>query len=290
MELSAEEKVMRIGELSKKAGISKQLIHYYLRMEYLHKPVYKKGNQAYYDQSHLERLRFLQKCNDEAIPLSYASAMWERKTKSSPVQKTKRVPKGYPESRTRDQIIRDASQIFLQKGYSNTTIAEIMDRVGITKPSFYYYFRNKKDLYLTCLNSIFDAFSKRALDSIRKEKTPLGRLEQRWKAGHGHSKRVLTSINLLKESLRQEDAEESSRAEEILRKAWVDPLTRDLERGIESGVIRSINSEIASFALISLLDTFSYREILDKKFGSDKVLEAVYDLVLHGLLQANKSG
>lgn len=290
MELSPEEKVMRIGQLAKKTGISKQLIHYYLRMDYLHKPVYKKGNQAYYDQSHLERLRFLKNCNEEAIPLSYASAIWERKTKHSPAQKIKRIPKDYSESRTKDQIIRDASQLFLQKGYSNTTIAEIMERVGITKPSFYYYYRNKKDLYLACLDSIFEAFSKKALDSIRKEKTPLGRLEQRWKAGHGHSKRVLTSINLLKESLRQEDAEERLRAEEILRKAWVDPLTRDLERGIKSGVIRNINSEIASFTLISMLDTFSYREILDKKFGSALVLETVYDLVLHGLLQANSEG
>ena len=158
-----------------------------------------------------------------------------------------------------------------------------MDSVGITKPSFYYYFKNKKDLYITCLSSIFDAFSKRALDSIRREKTPTGRLEKRWKAGHAHSSRVLTSINLLKDSLRQDDIEERLRAEEILRKAWVDPLAKDLERGIVRGDFRPVNSEIASFALISLLETFSYRDILDAKYGPDQVLETVYSLVLHGL-------
>jgi AcrR family transcriptional regulator len=289
LELSLDEKVMRIGELSKRSGISKQLIHYYLRMEYLHPPVYKKGNQAFYDLLHLERLLFLQKCNEEAIPLSYASAMWKRKFKNKPNQKPKRQTGEYPESKTREQIIHDASQIFLQKGYSNTTIAEIMESVGITKPSFYYYFKNKKDLYLTCLDSIFDAFSKRSLDNIRKEKTPIKRLEQRWKAGHSHSNRVLTSINLLKESLRQEDEEQRGRAEAILRRAWVDPLTRDLERGIRSGSIRPVHSEIASFALISLLDTFSYREILDKKYGPEIVLESVYDLILHGLLMPQQS-
>ena len=99
---------------------------------------------------------------------------------------------------------------------------------------------------------------------------------------------MLTSINLLKESLRQEELEERTRAEEILRKAWVDPLTKDLERGIKNGAIRPINSEIASFAMISMLDTFSYREILDQKYGAEQVLEAVYDIVLHGLLPADE--
>lgn len=288
MEIATEEKVMRIGELARRSGISKQLIHYYLRMKYLHPPVYKSGNQAFYDQQHLDRLLFLKKCNAEAIPLAYASAMWDRKSKSPSTQKTKRKAGDFSESQTKTMIIEDASQIFLRKGYNNTTIAEIMESVGITKPSFYYYFKNKKDLYLTCLNSIFDAFSKRALDSIRREKTPLGRLEKRWKAGHDYSARVLTSINLLKDSLRQEEQEERTRAEEILRRAWVDPLIRDIERGIKSGAIRPVNSEIASFAMISMLDTFSYREILDQKYGSEQVLEAVYDIVLHGLLQTDK--
>jgi AcrR family transcriptional regulator len=277
---------MRIGELSRLSGISKQLIHYYLRMKYLHQPAYKKGNQAYYDHSHLERLRFLKKCSDEAIPLSYASDLWERKTEKPPVQRQKHQPGDSTESKTREMIIRDASQLFLQKGYNNTTIAEIMESVGITKPSFYYYFKNKKDLYLTCLDSIFDAFSKRALDSIRQEKKPLRRLEQRWKAGHAHSTRLLTSINLLKESMRQEDEDQRERAEAILRKSWVDPLTRDLERGIQSGEIRPVQSEIIGFALISLLETFTYREKLDKKYGSAAVLDSVYDLILHGLLKS----
>lgn len=285
MEIPVSERVMRINELSRITGISKQLIHYYLRMGYLHPPVFKKGNQAFYDQVHVDRLLFLQKCKNEAIPLSYAAAMWERKASKTHKARLKYQPSDYTESTTREKIILDASQIFLRKGYANTTIAEIMDSVGITKPSFYYYFKNKKDLYLTCLNSIFDAFSKNALDSIRQEKEPLKRLEKRWKAGQAHSKSLTISINLLKESMRQEDEEERLRAEAILRKAWVDPLIKDLEKGIEAGVIRPINAEIVSFALLSLLDTFVYREILDKKYGSRAVLESAYDFILYGLLQ-----
>ncbi|MEW5783477.1 MAG: TetR family transcriptional regulator [Bacillota bacterium] len=276
---------MRIGELSKRSQISKQLIHYYLRKEYLHPPFYKKGNQAFYDETHLDRLLFLQKCNADAIPLSYAAALWERKADGKSAKKKIYQQTEMAESKTRDQIIHDASQIFLRKGYANTTIAEIMESVGITKPSFYYYFKDKKDLYLNCLDSILETFSKRVLDDIRQEKDPLRRLELRWKAGHTYSSRLLTSITLLKESLRHEDKEERQRAEAILRKSWVDPLTRDLDRAIQSGLIRPVESEIISFALISLIDAFTYRAILDQKYGRDATLKAVYDLIMHGLLK-----
>lgn len=287
MEMSADERVMRIGGLSKLSTISKQLIHYYLRMGYLHPPVYKKGNQAFYSQEHLDRLQFLKRCNDEAIPLSYASSMWERNADKRSRNRQKHQPGDFSESSTRSMIIQDASRLFLRKGYNSATIAEIMESVGITKPSFYYYFKDKKDLYLTCLDSIFDAISESALDSIRQEKSALKRLEQRWKAGQTYSKRLSISINLLKESLAQGDEEERARAEAILRKSWVDPLTKDLERGINSGDLRPIRSEIVSFALISLLDTFVYREILDKKYGAEAVSETAFDLILNGLLKRN---
>ncbi|HOL18234.1 MAG TPA: MerR family DNA-binding transcriptional regulator [Bacillota bacterium] len=38
---------LRIGDLAARSGVSKQLIHYYLRRGYLHPPIYKRGNQAF---------------------------------------------------------------------------------------------------------------------------------------------------------------------------------------------------------------------------------------------------
>ena len=101
MEMSVDERVMRIGWLSKSSGISKQLIHYYLRMGYLHPPIYKKGNQAFYGQTHLERLIFLKRCNSEAIPLSYASSMWERSAEKKNRNKQKYQTGDNSESTTR---------------------------------------------------------------------------------------------------------------------------------------------------------------------------------------------
>ncbi|KAF0157064.1 MAG: TetR family transcriptional regulator [Syntrophaceae bacterium] len=50
-------------------------------------------------------------------------------------------------SESRQQILDAALGLFAQKGYAATTIREIVDTVGITAPSLYYYFGNKEGLY-----------------------------------------------------------------------------------------------------------------------------------------------
>ena len=72
---AAEVEGMRMGELSSRSDMDRQLIHYYLKKGYLHPPVYKKGNQALYDQSHLEKLLFLKEKQEDGLPLVFRRAL-----------------------------------------------------------------------------------------------------------------------------------------------------------------------------------------------------------------------
>jgi AcrR family transcriptional regulator len=45
-----------------------------------------------------------------------------------------------------EEILRDAAQLFSEKGYEATTIEDIASRVGLLKGSLYYYMENKADL------------------------------------------------------------------------------------------------------------------------------------------------
>jgi AcrR family transcriptional regulator len=47
----------------------------------------------------------------------------------------------------RAQILDEATRLFATKGYKATSIREVTDAARCTKPSLYYYFRSKEDLY-----------------------------------------------------------------------------------------------------------------------------------------------
>jgi AcrR family transcriptional regulator len=49
----------------------------------------------------------------------------------------------------RERILRAAESLFDAQGYTNTTIDQIAQQLGVTKPFVYYYFRNKQEIFET---------------------------------------------------------------------------------------------------------------------------------------------
>jgi AcrR family transcriptional regulator len=274
----------RMGELEKRSGTGKQLIHYYIRKGYLPPPVFKQGNQALYNETHLDRLIFLRTCREKGMPLAYSSHLWEsnRSAKGEAGRGPRRAGADLP---TRDKIIEAATGVFLRNGYRGTTISEVVESIGLSKASFYYYFENKKDLYFVCLENIFETRFVGALEEIKKETDQTRRLQRRWDATRPFFPEMMTILNLIKESLSDEDEEHRVRAAAILRKSLIEPLQGDLEKGITGGIFRQVEIDIIPFALISVLETFAYHMMVDDRFSDGDIEEAILDFVLHGLLK-----
>lgn len=57
-----------------------------------------------------------------------------------------RIIPGYREE-VRKKIVEAAYFLFLKKGYHGTTMEEIANQLGVTKPAIYQYFPGKEDLY-----------------------------------------------------------------------------------------------------------------------------------------------
>ena len=54
----------------------------------------------------------------------------------------------------REEIIAAAGELFLVKGYDQTTMKDVMDRLQIAKGTIYHYFKSKEELLEAVLDSI----------------------------------------------------------------------------------------------------------------------------------------
>ena len=61
--------------------------------------------------------------------------------------KRRRVPRAEREA----QILVAAEQVFAERGYQATTMEDVADRVGVTKPLIYEYFGSKEGLLSACI-------------------------------------------------------------------------------------------------------------------------------------------
>lgn len=55
----------------------------------------------------------------------------------------------------REEILQAAKELFLEEGYDSTTIRRIADRVGISAPALYLYFKDKEALMLALCDQTF---------------------------------------------------------------------------------------------------------------------------------------
>ncbi|MES2530030.1 MAG: TetR/AcrR family transcriptional regulator [Pseudomonadota bacterium] len=49
----------------------------------------------------------------------------------------------------RERILQAAATLFAEQGYANTTMAQVVRALGVTKPFVYYYFRDKQEIFET---------------------------------------------------------------------------------------------------------------------------------------------
>jgi len=59
----------------------------------------------------------------------------------------------------RERLLSGATALFASKGYAATTVREIVERAGVTKPVLYYYFRSKEGIYLDLMREPFGKFT-----------------------------------------------------------------------------------------------------------------------------------
>lgn len=61
----------------------------------------------------------------------------------------------------RQRLLTEALRLFTARGYAATTVRELVEAAGVTKPVLYYYFGNKEGLYLEIMNGIGQLFDQR---------------------------------------------------------------------------------------------------------------------------------
>lgn len=79
------------------------------------------------------------------------------------------------EPEVRKRLLAAALELFTKKGYSATSVREIVEIAGVTKPVLYYYFGSKEGIYLELMREPFQLFDS-LLDTQPEEGRGAGEL------------------------------------------------------------------------------------------------------------------
>jgi TetR/AcrR family transcriptional regulator len=83
---------------------------------------------------------------------------------------------GSAESNARERLLETAIGMFAEKGYAGTSVREIVEQAGVSKPVLYYYFKSKEGLFLAILDQAENLQKQLLLEVLKSEGDVLNRL------------------------------------------------------------------------------------------------------------------
>lgn len=170
------------------------------------------------------------------------------------------------------QLIAFAIEAFARNGYHSTSVADIVDGVGVGKGVFYWYFASKEELFIEILRTSQRDMRRRQQREIAGVADPLDRIE----IGIRAAVHWLAENNDLRQLF--EFARTESTFAGAMRKGQrvlVDDARTHIEQGIEEGRIPDRDPEALALAMLGVANLLTQVYIAER----DEDPEFVADLV-----------
>jgi len=285
--------MMRIKELVERSGVPRTTIHFYLRQGLLHQPHKTGRTMAYYDESHLRRLKEIENLKKGGrVPVAFlkeqmAQIAGDCAGASTLYDVTQTVTTTREKEQKRHEIVREAIRVFSQKGYHQTKIVDITGSLKISTGTFYLYFKNKRELFIEVIDDVFQNIVGEAAAAIKGETDFLERLKIRGRVFYKNYTRYSEILN----QLRAEMASEEQWPAKKIKKIYHDltrPVIQEIQEAVDAGIIRKVDPDLTAYALTGQIEMMSLRLSLDDKYDVEDIIDFIVDLSVNPLFLNHK--
>jgi len=183
--------------------------------------------------------------------------------------------------RRRAELLEFASQQFAANGFHPTSVADIVDGVGVGKGVFYWYFESKDELFRQILVDAQRDLRRWQRRAIEDEPDPLRRIE----AG------VRTAVTWLDENRHLFALIELARTETAfapLVKAGEEQTVADtlphVIAGIDAGLIRRTDPLVVAHGILGVTNHLARMLVLELGWPADEAADAVVSFCLRGII------
>jgi AcrR family transcriptional regulator len=182
--------------------------------------------------------------------------------------------------RRREEILHAAFQTFREKGYHQTTLEDIAERLGVGKSALYHYFADKESILFACHRESLVEVGRlleesRSLDSAVQRLVFVIREHVRVMTETLQGSPLAIEVASLSPPRRAEIVAARDRYERGLREIVVD--------GIADGEFRPVDPKIAVFAILGAINWIARWYRPDGKVHAEELGTAFADYLVGGL-------
>jgi len=188
---------------------------------------------------------------------------------------------------TAQVILREAHELFFEKGYEKASMREIAERVGISKAAMYHHFENKeKILYTICLQAgeIITANMHKAIS--RNEGSSASTQAQLTDILLEYTTTYLKFKNYVKILLHDVESLPVDKRKIVrdIEKTNLHQFRAYLHNLINQGRLRQCNLTVLTFSLFSAVHWLYFWYRPERPLSVKDIVENIVDIFLHGVI------
>lgn len=149
-----------------------------------------------------------------------------------------------------ERILEEGWRLFQQKGYRGVTVDELCSRCQLSKPTLYYYFQNKENLFVNVLQY--------KLHGFRTAAEQPGTLAERLESVAAS---ILDSFQteysaLLRDREHLKQPENLKKIRDAFHSELFGPLITIMQSGIDRGELKEDSSEMLTLIFLGIINNF----------------------------------
>ncbi|MGL5803924.1 MAG: TetR/AcrR family transcriptional regulator [Xenococcaceae cyanobacterium] len=159
---------------------------------------------------------------------------------------------------TRENIIKQAAELFNQKGYAGSSIADIMEATGLKKGGIYNHFKSKDELAIEAFDYAYRCSSQKIWQIVRQKTKAIDRLQALVSAylDYVDNPPIAGGCPIMNTAIESDDTHPILR--DRVRGAideWRSLIGRIIQKGIKKGEIRpTVEPEFMATIIISTVE------------------------------------
>jgi AcrR family transcriptional regulator len=204
----------------------------------------------------------------------------KRSTAVEPVVPIKGARRGLVEA----QIMEEATRLFADKGFAGTSLQDIADATGLTRPALYHYFGSKEDLLFRLVSELAEGPAEQ-LEEIRSRTTDTAPDRLRAMAfavslqqasNPSRFRLLVLSENELPDGL----AKSYSQA----RKRVLQAFSTVIDEGVRAGELRPVDPRTAALGIIGLCNWVAWWHHPGDERSDQEVAKALSDMAVASVI------
>jgi AcrR family transcriptional regulator len=184
----------------------------------------------------------------------------------------------------RQKILEKSIYLFDQKGFTGTSIQEIVDVLGVSKGTFYYYYKNKeellKDIHLRYIENLIAEQDKILQDSVKDYK------EQLYQIVYMVIRNIRTQRPIARIFFREMRHLSEKHMDEIhvKRNVFRGNYQTMIEAGIKKGEFtNTLRPDILTFGILGMTNWSYYWFNPDGEISEEELTKTYINILLHGI-------